>query len=114
MNPEIVSVVRARETERVTAIFANGIFEAVFVHGVHIEGRIGEDKVKAVGALVQVFVIGVRLADQPPRRLERIGRDDAVPRIRRVGIDRSGDRGERAVGARRRSDAERALAGPSP
>ena len=63
LNPEIVRIVRARETEGIAAIFADGIFEAIFVYGVHIERWIGEDEVEATGALVQVLVVRVGLAD---------------------------------------------------
>ena len=63
LNPEIVRVVRPRETKRIAAVFADRIFEAVFVNGVHIERRIGEDEVEVTGAVVLVFIVRVCLAD---------------------------------------------------
>ena len=63
LNPEIVRVVGPREAEGIATILADRIFETVFVDCVHVERRIGEDEVEAAGAVVLVFVVGVRLAD---------------------------------------------------
>ena len=63
LNPEIVSVVGARQAEGIAAVLAYGVFEPVFVDGVDVERRIGEDEVEVAGAVVLVFVVRVGLAD---------------------------------------------------
>ena len=46
LNPEVIGVVGARQAKRKPAICANLIFQPLFIHGVDVERRIGEDEIK--------------------------------------------------------------------
>jgi hypothetical protein len=63
LDPEIIAVVRARQAEGIAAVLADRVFEAIFIDGVNVKRRIGEDEVEVAGAVMLVFVIRVRLAD---------------------------------------------------
>jgi len=52
LNPEIVGVVGARQAERITAVFADRVFEPVFIDSVYIEGRIRQNEIEATRAVV--------------------------------------------------------------
>ena len=59
LNPEVVGVVGAGQAEGKARV----VLEPVLVHPVHVEGRIGHDEIELAGGAVQVFVVGVALAD---------------------------------------------------
>ena len=59
LNPKVVGVVGAGQAEGEARV----VLEPVLVHPVHVEGRIGHDEVELAGGAVQVFVVGVALAD---------------------------------------------------
>lgn len=45
LNPEIIGVVGARQAKGEAASRPDGIFQPIFVHGVHVERRVREDEV---------------------------------------------------------------------
>ncbi len=62
LDPEVIGVVHSGQAEGEAGI----LLKPLFVHPVHIKGRIGHDEVKFAaggGAVVQVFVVCIPLAD---------------------------------------------------
>ena len=62
LNPEIVAL-SVRGDRRDSGGSCRRIFEPILIDGVDVERRIREDEVEVSGAVVLVFVVGVRLAD---------------------------------------------------
>jgi hypothetical protein len=62
LNPEVVGVVGAREAEGEASAGADHVLQPFLVHGVDVEGRVGEDEVEASGGFVGVVVVAVHLA----------------------------------------------------
>ena len=61
LNPEVVRIVGIGQAEGEASAGTDGILKPLFIDGIHVEGRIGQDEVEAAGGGVRVVVVAVHI-----------------------------------------------------
>ena len=59
LYPQVVGIVGARQAKGEAAACAHHVFEALFIYGIDVKRRVGQNKVKPPGGVVRVVVIAV-------------------------------------------------------
>lgn len=57
LNPEVIGVVGARQAQGKAAARSDRVSQPLPVHGVDVEGWIGEDEVEAAGGVVRAWAM---------------------------------------------------------